>query len=78
MAINLEATEKGSVENVSNAGSAMHEQVFSRLREALITGQLAPGRALSVRRLASEFDVSAMPAREAIRRLVAVGALQYI
>ena len=77
MAINLEATEKGSVENVSNAGSAMHEQVFSRLREALITGQLAPGRALSVRRLASEFDVSAMPAREAIRRLVAVGALEY-
>ena len=77
MSINLEATEKGSVENVSNAGSAMHEQVFSRLREALITGQLAPGRALSVRRLASEFDVSAMPAREAIRRLVAVGALEY-
>lgn len=77
MAIELEATEKGGVESATSPGSAMHEQVFSKLREALINGQLAPGRALSVRRLASEFDVSAMPAREAIRRLVAVGALEH-
>lgn len=41
-----------------------------------MAGELAPGRAVSVRRLAAEFDVSAMPAREAIRRLVAVGALE--
>lgn len=41
-----------------------------------MAGELAPGRAISVRRLAAEFDVSAMPAREAIRRLVAVGALE--
>lgn len=56
---------------------AMHEQVYSTLREALIAGQLAPGRALSVRRLAAEFHVSTMPAREAIRRLAAVGALDF-
>ena len=58
------------------APTALHEQVFDRLRDAVIEGQLAPGRALTVRGLAAEFDVSTMPAREAIRRLVAMGALE--
>lgn len=62
--------------NAPEASTVMHEQVYERLREAIISGQLQPGRTLSVRRLASEFDVSAMPAREAIRRLVALGALE--
>ena len=57
-------------------GAVMHEHVYEKLREALISGQLEPGRTVSVRRLAAEFGVSAMPAREAIRRLVAMGALE--
>ena len=54
----------------------VHEEVYARLRRAIIDGQLEPGRALSVRTLAAQFSVSAMPAREAIRRLVALGALE--
>ena len=54
----------------------VHEAVYARLRRAIIEGQLEPGRALSVRTLAAQFAVSAMPAREAIRRLVALGALE--
>ncbi len=54
----------------------VHEEVFERLRRAIIAGQLEPGRALSVRGLATQFGVSAMPAREAIRRLVALNALE--
>ena len=46
----------------------VHEEVYARLRRAIIDGQLEPGRALSVRTLAAQFSVSAMPAREAIRR----------
>ena len=61
----------------SDLGPVMHEVVYNRLREALIAGRLPPGRALSVRGLAAEFDVSAMPAREAIRRLAALGALEF-
>ena len=57
-------------------GQVMHEHVFERLSEAIMSGAMAPGRAISVRRLASDFGVSAMPAREAIRRLVALGALE--
>lgn len=54
----------------------VHEEVYSRLKRAIIEGQLEPGRSLSVRTLGAQFSVSAMPAREAIRRLVALGALE--
>lgn len=54
----------------------VHEEVYARLRRAIIDGQLEPGRSLSVRTLGAQFEVSAMPAREAIRRLVALGALE--
>ncbi len=56
---------------------AVHEEVYQRLRQAIIAGQLEPGRSLSVRGLAAEFGVSAMPAREAIRQLAAQGALEF-
>lgn len=46
------------------------------MREAIITGQFSPGSSVSVRKLASEYGVSAMPARETIRQLVAMGALE--
>ncbi|MEZ5984033.1 MAG: GntR family transcriptional regulator [Parvularculaceae bacterium] len=54
----------------------IHEEVYERLRRAIIAGQFEPGKSLSVRGLAAEFGVSAMPAREAIRRLAALGALE--
>ncbi|WP_411820112.1 GntR family transcriptional regulator [Hyphococcus formosus] len=54
----------------------VHEEVYGKLRRAIIAGQLEPGRTLSVRGLAAEFGVSTMPAREAIRQLVALGALE--
>lgn len=39
-------------------------------------GEMAPGQVLTLRGVGREFDVSMTPAREAIRRLVAEGALQ--
>lgn len=38
-------------------------------------GEIGPGQALTIRGVASEFDVSMTPAREAVRRLSAEGAL---
>jgi DNA-binding GntR family transcriptional regulator len=66
----------GPKDTAREPGAVMHEHVYEKIREALISGQLEPGRTISVRRLASEYAVSAMPAREAIRRLVAMGALE--
>ena len=55
--------------------AAVHDQVYARLRDALIAGRIAPGRALSLRGLAAELGVSPMPVRDAVRRLAAERAL---
>ena len=56
------------------AGSA-HDRVYRGLRTRIMHGQLAPGQALTLRGIGQEFEVSMTPAREALRRLVAEGAL---
>ncbi|WP_238368153.1 GntR family transcriptional regulator [Mesobacterium pallidum] len=56
------------------AGSA-HDRVYRGLRTRIMHGQLAPGQALTLRGIGQEFEVSMTPAREAVRRLVAEGAL---
>ncbi len=45
------------------------------MRTRIMHGELAPGTALTLRGLGKEFGVSMTPAREAIRRLAAEGAL---
>jgi DNA-binding GntR family transcriptional regulator len=59
----------------SEATSATHEQLYRVMRSRIMYGELAPGQALTLRGLAKEFDVSMTPVREALRRLVAEGAL---
>ncbi len=49
------------------------EQVLNRLREAIISGQLKPGRRVPQAELAESFGVSRMPIREALNRLEAEG-----
>jgi len=55
--------------------SSAHERVYRNLRTRIMHGELAPGTALTLRGLGKEFDVSMTPAREAVRRLAAEGAL---
>lgn len=55
--------------------AAVHDQVYGQLRDALMAGRIAPGRALSLRSLAAELGVSPMPVRDAVRRLAAERAL---
>jgi DNA-binding GntR family transcriptional regulator len=54
---------------------AAHERVYRTLRNQVMFGELPPGQALTLRGIAGVFGVSMTPAREAIRRLVAEGAL---
>lgn len=54
---------------------AAHERLYRSLRSQVMHGELAPGQALTLRGLARTFGVSMTPAREAVRRLVAEGAL---
>lgn len=55
-------------------GSA-HERVYRTLRTQIMHGEILPGQALTLRGIGKTFDVSMTPAREAVRRLVAEGAL---
>lgn len=55
--------------------AAAHERVYRTLRGQVMHGELAPGQALTLRGIAKTFGVSMTPAREAVRRLVAEGAL---
>jgi DNA-binding GntR family transcriptional regulator len=56
-------------------GETVQEFVFRRLRHAIMTGRFPPGLAVTIRGLAALLGVSAMPVREAMRRLVAERAL---
>lgn len=58
-----------------DAAPAAHDRVYRTLRTRIMHGEIAPGAALTLRGIGREFDVSMTPAREAVRRLVAEGAL---
>jgi DNA-binding GntR family transcriptional regulator len=54
----------------------LREQAFARLREAIVSGSLAPGATLVIDDLAATFGLSTMPVREAVKRLVADGLVE--
>ena len=55
--------------------TAAHERVYRALRTRILHGEIAPGEALTLRGIGETYGVSMTPAREAVRRLVAEGAL---
>jgi DNA-binding GntR family transcriptional regulator len=52
-----------------------HEDVYARLKRAIMSGHYLPGERLVVSKLEKVFGTSAMPIREALRRLVTEQAL---
>jgi DNA-binding GntR family transcriptional regulator len=54
------------------------EFVHRRLRQAIMTGRLPPGVAVTIRGLAALLGTSSMPVREAMRRLTAERALEFL
>lgn len=56
--------------------STVQERVYQSLRLALLKGQFLPGEQVSIRSLANALGTSAMPVREAVRRLVAEKAFE--
>lgn len=55
--------------------TAAHDRLYRTLRQQILVGELLPGQALTLRGLAKQYGVSMTPAREALRRLIAEGAL---
>ncbi|KIT14216.1 GntR family transcriptional regulator [Jannaschia aquimarina] len=56
------------------AGAA-HDRLYRSLRVRIMHGELEPGAALTLRGIGRDYGVSMTPVREAMRRLVAEGAL---
>jgi DNA-binding GntR family transcriptional regulator len=57
------------------ATQSAHDRVYRGIRTQIMHGEISPGHALTLRGVAASYDVSMTPAREAVRRLVAEGAL---
>src|SRR5215475_15995285 len=58
-------------------GVTKQERVYEALRERILSGAYGPGYRVVIDALAEEFEVSALPVREAIRRLEAEGLVVY-
>lgn len=63
---------------LDNGKRPVHEQVYDTLCESILAGEFVPGVSVTLRGLAEKLGVSPMPVREAIRRLVAEGALDVL
>ena len=53
------------------------ERVYQAVRERILTGAYGPGYRVVIDAIAEEFEISALPVREAIRRLEAEGLVVY-
>jgi DNA-binding GntR family transcriptional regulator len=58
------------------ANVTLREQVTQSVRSALMNGHFQPGQPVTVRAISSMLGASVMPAREAMNRLIAEGALE--
>ncbi|MFV0361257.1 GntR family transcriptional regulator [Tropicimonas sp.] len=72
MLINPRPSESGH--NPAHVPAA-HDRLYRTMRLRIMHGEIPPGTAMTLRGIGSEFGVSMTPAREALRRLVAEGAL---
>lgn len=54
-----------------------HELIHRQLRDLVLFGDLAPGQAVTIQGLSERLGAGMTPVREAIRRLIAEGALEF-
>ncbi|MDZ7873066.1 MAG: GntR family transcriptional regulator [Rhizobium sp.] len=60
------------------AEKSLKQRVYRTLRSRVMSGAVAPGLPITINGVAEDLAVSAMPVREALHRLVADGALEYL
>ncbi len=60
-----------------NAPPPAHEVIYRRLRDMVLFGDLEPGTAVTIQGLSDTLGAGMTPVREAIRRLIAEGALEF-
>jgi DNA-binding GntR family transcriptional regulator len=58
-----------------DGAGAAHDRLYRTLRTRIMHGEMVPGQAMTLRGIARDYGISMTPVREALRRLVAEGAL---
>jgi DNA-binding GntR family transcriptional regulator len=66
-----------SVSSDAPVAVTKQERVYQAIRERILSGAYGPGYRVVIDSLAEEFEISALPVREAIRRLEAEGLVIY-
>lgn len=56
----------------------VQDRVYRQLRDMILNGEVEPGQTITIQSLSDAFQVSAMPVREALRRLTAEQALTVV
>ncbi|MEO5706445.1 MAG: GntR family transcriptional regulator [Alteraurantiacibacter sp.] len=79
--MNSVASHEGGLDDAAPGGQerdgeTLAQKVFLQLRADILAGRIAPGKSLTIRGLAEGLGVSAMPVREALRRLISERALE--
>src|SRR5579875_740057 len=62
---------------MATAATNKQERVYTAIRERILDGVYGPGYRLVIDRIADEFGVSALPVREAVRRMEAEGLVVF-
>lgn len=74
--MNMATNPKASGPNDGGDGKTpVHQHVYERLRGMILFGDLAPGQAVTIQGLTTTLSAGMTPVREALRRLIAEGAL---
>ncbi|SEO06751.1 DNA-binding transcriptional regulator, GntR family [Salinihabitans flavidus] len=63
--------------NAETRRAPAHQQVYERLRDLVLFGDLAPGQPVTIQGLVARLGAGMTPVREAIRRLTSEGALEF-
>ncbi len=63
---------------VEGSSRTLQAQIVSRVRDAIVQGELAPGTRLRTAEIASQFGISRIPVREALHELAAEGFVTVI
>jgi GntR family transcriptional regulator, rspAB operon transcriptional repressor len=61
-----------------NTSEPVNQQIYRKLRKAIITCQILPGVLLSEKEISSQFNVSRQPVREAFIKLAEAGLVQIL
>ena len=65
-----------NIDGKKEPNQSAHDFVYKGLRTRIMHGEILPATSMTLRGIGKEYSVSMTPAREAVRRLIAEGAVK--